>query len=84
MSKILVLTAVLLACIAAPTAAWENCNGIGYFALQVPNPGSMAPDGDGSDWSPGSSSPRWCWLPERCCWARCSDRGRRRLVCRRR
>lgn len=32
-------------------SAYENCNGIGYFALQVPNPGAMSPDGNGTDWS---------------------------------
>ncbi|MYA21751.1 MAG: hypothetical protein F4X75_25145 [Gemmatimonadetes bacterium] len=46
----IVFGAVLLAGFAAPAAAYENCNGVGYFALQVPNPGSMNPDGDGSDW----------------------------------
>ncbi|MBT6145158.1 MAG: hypothetical protein HN712_19390 [Gemmatimonadetes bacterium] len=45
------LVAVLLAGISAPAVAFENCNGIGYFALQVPNPGSMNPDGNAADWA---------------------------------
>ena len=47
----IVLGTVLLAGFAAPAAAYENCNGVGYFALQVPNPESMNPDGDDSDWA---------------------------------
>jgi len=30
--------------------AYENCNGIGYFALQVPDPGAIVVDGRGNDW----------------------------------
>ena len=31
--------------------AYENCNGIGYYALQVPDPGSIAVDGLDGDWT---------------------------------
>lgn len=31
--------------------AYENCNGVGYFALQVPDPASMTVNGEGSDWA---------------------------------
>ena len=50
-------TAVLVVLVAFATvfcatgaSAYENCNGVGYFALQIANPGSMSPDGLAGDW----------------------------------
>lgn len=50
--KLAVLAVFALAFLLYPSSgdAYESCNGIGYFALQVPNPASMAPDGNGADW----------------------------------
>ena len=50
--KIVAISFVALALLLVPSTgdAYENCNGIGYFALQVPDPGSMVADGNGSDW----------------------------------
>ena len=50
-SAVLALFALALMLYPSAGDAYENCNGIGYFALQVPDPGSMNPDGNGSDWS---------------------------------
>ena len=45
------LLAVALLLIPSMGDAYENCNGVGYFALQVPDPGSMVVDGKGNDWA---------------------------------
>jgi len=47
---ILALMAVGLMAWAGSGLAYENANGIGYFALQVPDPGAMAVDGKDGDW----------------------------------
>lgn len=41
---------VAVAFLAGGAAAYENANGIGYFALQVPDPAAITVDGVGSDW----------------------------------
>jgi hypothetical protein len=53
MKKWVVLTAMAVGLIAlvGNSAAYENANGIGYFALQVPDPGSMVVDGKDNDWT---------------------------------
>ena len=51
MRKLLFGVAVLAAItIATSAGAYENCNGIGYFALEVPNPAAMVVDGKSNDW----------------------------------
>ena len=46
------LLAVVALLLAPSTGdAYENCNGIGYFALQVPDPAAMEPDGQVDDWA---------------------------------
>jgi cellulose/xylan binding protein with CBM9 domain len=48
---ILLALAVLVVTLGAVGGwAYENCNGFGYFALQVPDPGSIVVDGKGNDW----------------------------------
>ena len=44
-----VLALVVLA-LASGAAAYENCNGIGYFALEVPDPAAITVDGKATDW----------------------------------
>ena len=44
------IVACLVFVLASPLHAYENCNGIGYFALQVPDPSAMTPDGKVADW----------------------------------
>jgi len=51
MRKVLLPTLAVVLLIASNGDAYENCNGIGYFALQVPNSGSMNPDGNKGDWA---------------------------------
>ena len=51
MQRKLVLLVVLTLALATGAMAYENANGIGYFALQVPNPASMTVDGLDNDWS---------------------------------
>jgi hypothetical protein len=48
-----VLAVLALAFMLYPSTgdAYESCNGIGYFAVEVPSPGSMNPDGDDADWA---------------------------------
>ena len=48
--RITSLVALALELCCGPIAAYENCNGFGYFALQVPDPASMTIDGYGDDW----------------------------------
>ena len=48
---LVVLVAFAVAFSATGASAYENCNGVGYFALQVPDPGSMNPDGNDNDWN---------------------------------
>jgi hypothetical protein len=50
-SYLLGLAALAMALGANGTWAYENCNGVGYFALQVPNPASVVVDGRGNDWA---------------------------------
>ena len=52
MKKLAVLTmiAVGLMLYAGSAISYENANGIGYFALEVPDPGSMVVDGRDNDW----------------------------------
>ena len=52
MKKWMILTTMVVALIvwAGSTLANENSNGVGYFALQVPDPGAMVLDGLGDDW----------------------------------
>ena len=45
------LAVVALLLVPSNGDAYENCNGIGYFALQVPNTAAMNPDGVGNDWA---------------------------------
>lgn len=49
----LVLTAMVMGLIAlaGSSVAYENANGVGYFALEVPNPGAMVVDGKDNDWT---------------------------------
>lgn len=47
---VLAVTALGLIAWAGSSVAYENANGVGYFALQVPDPGSMVVDGLDSDW----------------------------------
>lgn len=53
MRKTVAVLAVLLLAAAAFAQAPvdRNANGVGYFALQVPNPASMAIDGSDADWA---------------------------------
>lgn len=53
MKKGLVLTAMVMGLIAlaGSSVAYENANGVGYFALEVPNPGAMVVDGKDNDWT---------------------------------
>lgn len=49
--KCVPLAVVMLVLILAGGAmAYENANGVGYFALQVPNPAAITVDGRGGDW----------------------------------
>jgi hypothetical protein len=50
--KVAVLAlAVLIVGIGATSApAYDNCNDLGYFALQVPNPAAITIDGRATDW----------------------------------
>ena len=50
--RLAVLAVLALAFMLYPSTgdAYESCNGIGYFAVEVPSPGAMNPDGNGSDW----------------------------------
>jgi hypothetical protein len=52
MKKWMILTAMAVVLIvwAGSSLANENANGIGYFALQVPDPGAMVVDGLDDDW----------------------------------
>lgn len=52
MRRLAVLAVLALAFMLYPSTgdAYESCNGIGYFAVEVPSPGAMNPDGDGADW----------------------------------
>lgn len=52
MRKLLVVVVLGAAFLLYPSAgeAYESCNGLGYFAVQVPDPGAITPDGDGADW----------------------------------
>lgn len=45
------LVALVIGLVPSAVSAYENCNGVGYFALQVPNPGAMKVDGGDSDWA---------------------------------
>jgi hypothetical protein len=47
----LAVVALVLFCFASGAMAYENANGLGYFALQIPNPASMSVDGMGGDWA---------------------------------
>jgi hypothetical protein len=48
---VLALAALVVALGAVAGWAYENCNGIGYFALQVPNPAAVTVDGKANDWA---------------------------------
>ncbi|MBI2505015.1 MAG: hypothetical protein HYW07_17490 [Candidatus Latescibacteria bacterium] len=50
-SSLLLLTAFALSIGAAGAWAYENCNGVGYFALQWPANASVNVDGREGDWS---------------------------------
>ena len=66
MRKLLFGVAVLAAItIATSVGAYENCNGIGYFALEVPNPAAMVVDGKSSDW--GWFDPDFIVGPDQMC-----------------
>lgn len=47
----LVVVALALGMLASGAMAYENANGVGYFALQVPNPSAITVDGLGDDWA---------------------------------
>ena len=49
--SLLSLFAVVLLLVPSTGDAYENCNGVGYFALQVPDPGAITVDGKSGDWS---------------------------------
>jgi hypothetical protein len=52
MRRLLLGVAVLAVVVIATSAgAYENCNGIGYFALEVPNPAAITVDGKANDWA---------------------------------
>jgi hypothetical protein len=53
MKKWMILTTMVVALIAwtGSSLANENSNGVGYYALQVPDPGTMVVDGLGDDWA---------------------------------
>ena len=46
----LAVVTLALALLASGAMAYENANGVGYFALQVPNPAAITVDGLGGDW----------------------------------
>lgn len=48
---ILAMAVLALGLLASGATAYENANGIGYFALQVPNPAAITVDGRGTDWA---------------------------------
>jgi hypothetical protein len=50
MQRRLVLLAVLVLALATGAMAYENANGVGYYALQVPNPAAITVDGLDGDW----------------------------------
>jgi len=47
----LALVVLALGLLVGSGEAYENANGVGYFALQVPNPAAMRLDGLDSDWA---------------------------------
>jgi hypothetical protein len=49
--SLLALVVLALGLFASGALAYENANGIGYFALQVPNPAAITVDGLGNDWA---------------------------------
>jgi hypothetical protein len=46
----LAMAAVALAFLVSSASAYENANGVGYFALQIPDPAAITVDGLGGDW----------------------------------
>jgi hypothetical protein len=52
MTKWMVLAAMaIVIALVGSSLAYENANGVGYFALEVPDPGSMVLDGLDGDWT---------------------------------
>jgi hypothetical protein len=49
--SLLALVVLALGLFASGALAYENANGIGYFALQVPDPAAITVDGLGNDWA---------------------------------
>jgi hypothetical protein len=50
MRRLAPLAVVVLALLASGAMAYENANGVGYFALEVPNPAAITVDGLSGDW----------------------------------